>query len=186
MTPGQQLFLETTGRDYDWPLLKPNTRLSWEHRAAGDLSFIPSVVKAAEEPEEAIPEIPVPAPVLPARFAKASEFPGGAKTVFNRALKNGWFVQGFIARGPWFDGNGVLMSQNAWMGDRFMSLDASVLPVLASTFLLRGARAGRLWAAQWLSRPDLKESGWKLQFIRLPGGEETKSAALKALIESRI
>jgi hypothetical protein len=110
VTAGRALWMETMSREeYEWDLLTPLTRETWERRAAGDLSFVPSQSRF-EAVGQSLPDEVLdgeqgspPAPEHPAELidVKDKRINAGAKTVINRFLKNGWTVEVSYARGPW-------------------------------------------------------------------------------------
>lgn len=104
-TPGFEAFAATTGRDLqNWQSLTNVSRDSWERRARGDRSFIPSQAPARPEYEEVkTPVAPMPPPETPAVELELTDqrIPRGAKVVINRLVKNGWAVRASWCRGPW-------------------------------------------------------------------------------------
>jgi hypothetical protein len=106
-----------------------------------------------------------PPPWLPARRALKHEIPGGAMTVYNRLLKNGWYAEVLYARGPWINGHSMEPDRMTMLA---VGSDLAVEPVelvaIASSILVRAARAGQQVAAQWILRPGLKGASFKLAF----------------------
>ena len=138
---GRALWMQTMSREaWEWDILTPLTRKVWGNRAAGDMSFVPSNsgYRADLADEEETPAEPVPAPEIEAVHLKLDnkEIPRGAKTVINRAVKNGWTVEVSYARGPW-----ILVRD--WH--------------VAGSILVKGRLGETRFAAQWLRKEWLEK-----------------------------
>lgn len=188
---GEELFIETTGRDaQNWATLTDVSRQSWDQRAAGSNAFISS--RHVNQIEEApIEKIAVPAPALPARPAQPSEIPGGAKTVISRLKKHGWTVETLFARGPWVNSHGEPDTYNPFevTPDGVASRTPDIVAVTGS-ILVRARRGAQKLAVMWVLRPGLKSPKFKLQFAYTkptPAGQRTgqiDSKVVKTITES--
>ena len=148
MTAGRALFMETTDRDEDsWAQLHPVSRRSWEQRAAGDRTFIPSE-HVNKMNREAATVQPMPAPAIPARPADPGEIPGGARIVINRAKRCGWTVEVSYCRGPWsMQAEHTEADDGTELIEKFGQADS---------ILVRGRSGQRRFAALWLRKPWTK------------------------------
>ena len=149
---GRELFEQTTARG-DWEYLQPVTRASWEARARGDYSFIPSdssPILNEEAPTEQ--HVPIPPPQVVARPAQPDEIPTGAKRLATTARNNGWDVQVTYARGPWVLANGKpkLVDPDAQPVDTDdeESVDGGV-PAQCENIAVRCHKPGRVAVAIW-------------------------------------
>lgn len=149
MTDGRALFMETTDRDEgSWAQLARVSQRSWEQRAVGDRTFIPSEHVNTMSREAATVQ-PRPAPEVPARPAEASEIPGGARIVIKNAQRHGWEVAVSYCRGPWtMQAEHVEDEEGAELINKFGQADS---------ILVRGSKSGHgRFAALWLRKPWTK------------------------------
>lgn len=187
---GRALWMSTLDREAEeWEILSPLTRTVWDNRAAGDVSFVESHSTYLAQLDEEEPAAPIPAPETEAIRLKLDnpEVPRGAKTVVNRAVKNGWDVEMSYARGPW-----IMVRE--WH--------------VAGSILVKGRKAGQRFAAQWVRKEWLEKDtiipghimldvwvdeqvisakpNWSLEVCRVNDnqGVSLKSGELKDIIES--
>ena len=174
-SPGREAFERELKRD-DWDLLRPDTRRSWEARAAGDMAYIPPTRSAKVNEAEAEQRLPIPPPSIPRRTAEASEITRGPTTIANLARKNGWEVWITYSRGPWLQADGTPA----------LNEDGTVASV--ETIAVRCKRGGQHATGLWVRKEWLKDPGFVFEGGRAKPAVGTTyhhdSDGLKAILRS--
>lgn len=183
---GEELFAQVTGRDHDnWLQLGDVSRKSWEMRAAGELSFIPSSHVNRVEEVSTVREMPEPE--IPAHEVfHADEINGGAKIVVNRFLRNGWEVQMFVCRGPWKRQTvRIELTTMDDDGHEIVTGEERITYGQADSVLVRARRGQHRAGAVWLRKPWVKDPKWEFLFAQVrPEIGKVDSKGLKAITES--
>lgn len=168
---GYGLFNHITRRGLqNWEAMDDVSRESWEQRARGERSFIPSPNHHNRE-EATTVVLPMPAPDFPVRTITPSEtlyqrvVPAAAQQMANRLKKHGWTYDVRYCVGPWKKKSETIPvleqdEDGEWVETGSVEKTSYGQ---APSVVLRFRRDGVVGYAMWLAKPWTKD-GDKMKF----------------------
>ena len=158
---GYGLFNHITRRGLqNWEAMDDVSRESWEQRARGERSFIPSPNHHNRE-EATTVVLPMPAPEFPVQTITPEEtlyqrvVPAAAQQMANRLTKHGWEYDVRYCVGPW-----SMQTETEELDDGTVE---KTKYGQAPSVVLRFRRGDQVGFAMWLAKPWTKD-GDKMKF----------------------